>query len=33
LGVVLLPVALVQGVLILWKACVVFLPVFATELR
>ncbi|KAL2015926.1 hypothetical protein VTK56DRAFT_4540 [Thermocarpiscus australiensis] len=28
-----LPVALVQAVMILWKACVVFLPVFATELR
>ncbi|KAK4103731.1 squalene epoxidase [Parathielavia hyrcaniae] len=33
LGVVLLPAALVQAVLILWKACVVFLPVFAAELR
>lgn len=28
-----LPLALVQAVLILWKACVVFLPVLATELR
>jgi squalene monooxygenase len=33
LGVLMLPVALVQAVLILWKACVVFLPVFGTELR
>ncbi|KAK3307109.1 squalene epoxidase-domain-containing protein [Chaetomium strumarium] len=33
LGPLMLPVALVQAVLILWKACVVFLPVFGTELR
>ena len=33
LGVLKLPLALVQAVLILWKACVVFLPVFGTELR
>jgi squalene monooxygenase len=33
LGFLKLPLALVQAVLILWKACVVFLPVFATELR
>ncbi len=33
LGVLMLPVALVQAVAILWKACVVFLPVFGTELR
>ncbi|KAL2153172.1 hypothetical protein VTH82DRAFT_4327 [Thermothelomyces myriococcoides] len=30
---VMLPVALVQSVLILWKACVVFLPVMAAELQ
>ncbi|KAK4193867.1 putative squalene monooxygenase [Podospora australis] len=28
-----LPLALVQAVLILWKACVVFLPVLGTELK
>ncbi|KAK4134378.1 SE-domain-containing protein [Trichocladium antarcticum] len=33
LSVLKLPLALVQAVLILWKACVVFLPVFWTELR
>ncbi|EGS21420.1 uncharacterized protein CTHT_0032780 [Thermochaetoides thermophila DSM 1495] len=33
LGVFMLPVALVQAVMIWWKACVVFLPVFATELK
>jgi squalene monooxygenase len=32
LGILKLPLALVQAVLILWKACVVFLPVFWTEL-
>ncbi|KAK0735788.1 squalene epoxidase-domain-containing protein [Apiosordaria backusii] len=31
-GVLMLPVAVVQAVMILWKACVVFLPVFGTEL-
>ncbi|KAL2145044.1 hypothetical protein VTI28DRAFT_8144 [Corynascus sepedonium] len=31
LGVLRLPLALVQAVLILWKACVVFLPVLGTE--
>jgi squalene monooxygenase len=33
LGWVKLPLAVVQAVMILWKACVVFLPVFATVLR
>lgn len=33
LGFLKLPLALVQAVLILWKACVVFLPVFGTELQ
>ncbi|KAL2175742.1 squalene epoxidase [Thermothelomyces heterothallicus CBS 202.75] len=33
LGILMLPLALVQAVLILWKACVVFLPVMAAELR
>jgi squalene monooxygenase len=33
LGILKLPLALVQAILILWKACVVFLPVFWTELR
>ncbi|KAK4152512.1 squalene epoxidase-domain-containing protein [Chaetomidium leptoderma] len=33
MGVLRLPLALGQAVLILWKACVVFLPVFGTELR
>lgn len=32
-GILMLPVALVQALLILWKACVVFLPVLGTELR
>ena len=32
-GVLMLPVALVRAVAILWKACVVFLPVLGTELR
>ncbi|KAK4640316.1 Squalene epoxidase [Podospora bellae-mahoneyi] len=32
LGAVMLPLAVVQAVMILWKACVVFLPVFGTEL-
>lgn len=32
LGLLKLPLALVHAVLILWKACVVFLPVFGTEL-
>ncbi|KAK0672231.1 putative squalene epoxidase [Cercophora samala] len=31
-GVLMLPVAVLQAVMILWKACVVFLPVFGTEL-
>ncbi|KAK4181806.1 putative squalene monooxygenase [Triangularia setosa] len=31
-GILMLPVAIVQAVLILWRACVVFLPVFGTEL-
>jgi squalene monooxygenase len=33
MGWVYLPLALVQAVAILWKACVVFLPVMGTELR
>ena len=32
-GVLMVPLAVVQAVAILWKACVVFLPVFGTELR
>ncbi|KAL1838734.1 hypothetical protein VTJ49DRAFT_2271 [Mycothermus thermophilus] len=32
LSILKLPLALIQAVLILWKACVVFLPVFWTEL-
>ncbi|KAL2134675.1 hypothetical protein VTI74DRAFT_11186 [Chaetomium olivicolor] len=33
LGVLKLPLAIVQAVMIFWKACVVFLPVLATELH
>ncbi|KAJ4300403.1 Squalene epoxidase [Collariella sp. IMI 366227] len=32
-GILKLPLAIVQALMILWKACVVFLPVFGTELR
>ncbi|KAK4165947.1 squalene epoxidase-domain-containing protein [Cladorrhinum sp. PSN259] len=33
LGIWKLPLAFIQALMILWKACVVFLPVFGTELR
>lgn len=33
LGILRLPLALVDGILVLWTACVVFLPVFWRELR